>query len=283
MTQFFTNPLIVKEMRERFRSIRTMWVVSLYLLVMGAILFGFIYLDELQFNFVPGERRAVLVMISLIQYGLFCFIAPALSAGAISGERERQTLHILLATQLGHYKIVLSKLFTSLAFIVLLLIAALPLYSLVFLYGGVSPIQLLKLFAFFAINILFFGTLGLFCSTWAKRTGVSTICAYGIAFFFVVGTALLYLFLDGFIVQNFAVDPAQLVWMRILAGINPGFVLLELLGEEFYPFTLFGMNPWLFFTLTYLLFSTILIIWSGYLLNPLRRPLPFRWNLFARK
>jgi ABC-2 type transport system permease protein len=274
MKAFFTNPLIVKEMRERFRTKKTVWILALYLLVMGAILLGFMYINPMSSDSL-GENRGLFIMMAVIQYAMICFIAPALTAGAISGERERQTLHVLLTTQLTPTSIILSKLVTSMAFIFLLVVASTPLYSFVFLYGGISPEQLFQLVLFFAVNIVFFGSLGLFCSTWIKRTGVSTITAYGIAFFFVVGTGLLLLFLQEMLRKLYPLEfSTRDVWdmtvMQMLAGSNPVIVLFTILGENFGPSIRF-MTPWVFFSLCCLILSLVLTVWSSYLLTPVRR------------
>jgi ABC-2 type transport system permease protein len=276
MKAFFTNPLIVKEMRERFRAKKTIWVLALYLFAMGAMLLGFMYIVQLNDLTAPGENRDLFIITAALQYGMLCFIAPALSAGAISGERERQTLHVLLTTQLSPRQIVLSKLITSLAFMFLLVIASLPLYSFVFLYGGISPKQLLTLVLFFAVNILFFGSLGLFCSTWIRRTGVSTITAYALAFFFVVGTGLLFLFIGEMLHQLY---PTQFlyeeVWnlpgLQILGALNPVIVMFQVMGQNLGPSVQFFMSPWLFFSICYTALSAILVLWSAYLLTPVRR------------
>ncbi|GAA4701881.1 ABC transporter permease [Brevibacillus fulvus] len=282
MKDIFTNPLIVKEMRERFRTRKTVWILALYLLVMGSLLLGFMYVLQLNELPMPGDNRELFVMTAVLQYALLCFIAPALAAGTISGERERQTLHVLMTTQLTPAQIVWSKLLTSLAFVFLLVVASLPLYSFVFLYGGISPKQLLLLMVFFAVNILFFGALGVFCSTWIKRTGVSTITAYGLAFFFVVGTGLLYVFL-GLLLEE--LYPQQWlndsVWgltgLQILGELNPVLVMFELLGENLGPtFDEYFMTPWIFFTCCYVLLSVLLIWWSAFLLKPVRPGL--RWK-----
>ncbi len=272
MGGFFTNPLIVKEMRERFRTKKTFWILALYLFVMGAILLGFMYIRQMDRSVMPGENRELFILIAVIQYGMICFIAPALSAGAISGERERQTLNILLTTQLTAWRIITSKLFTSLAFVFLLVVASLPLYSFVFLYGGFSPVQLMTLVLFFATNIVFFGALGLFCSTWIKRTGVSTITAYGLAFFFVVGTGLLLLFLGSLYNELHPDDdPMKLWWMQVLAGFNPVMVMANILGEDFGPPLALFMPPWLFFLVVYGALSVTIVALSAYLLTPVRR------------
>ncbi|MBO8162638.1 MAG: ABC transporter permease subunit [Brevibacillus sp.] len=273
MGAFFTNPLIVKEMRERFRSKKSIWILALYLLVMGALLFGYLYLEQMNSLSVPGEEREVFVVMAVVQYAMFCFVAPALSAGTISGERERQTLNILLTTQLSPFKIVTSKLVTSLAYIFLLVVASVPLYSLLFLYGGISPSQLLTMVVFFAVNILFFGSLGLFCSTWIRRTGVSTIIAYGLAFFFVVGTGIIVLFLAQLIeeISPPGVHPFDYLGMQILCSLNPVFVMFSILGVDPGDDLRLFMDPWLFFVIACCFLSAVLVIWSGYLLKPVRR------------
>lgn len=282
MGSFITNPLIVKEMRERFRTKKTTWILTLYLLVMGAILLGFMYVTRAGGIRVPGESKEVFYLIAVIQYAMICFIAPALSAGAISGEREKQTLNILLTTQLTPGRIIVSKLLTSLAFIFLLVVSSLPLYSFVFLFGGISPTQLLTLFCFFAVNILFFGSLGLFCSTWIKRTGVSTITAYGLAFFVVVGTGLLFLFI-GMLLHElypsaFMGDEVYgLPALQVLGALNPVMVLFDTLGQNIGPSIHFFMPQWLFFLIVYTVLSVLIVAWSAYLLRPVRRTW-LRWK-----
>ncbi|HZG18169.1 MAG TPA: ABC transporter permease subunit [Candidatus Bathyarchaeia archaeon] len=276
MNDFFSNPLIVKEMRERFRSKRSFWILGTYLFVMGAILLGFLFITEMNTYLTPGENRDMFLMIAVIQYAMICFIAPALSAGAISGERERQTLHVLLTTHLSPGRIIISKLITSLAFIFLMVVATLPLYSFVFLYGGISPQQLSLFVLFLAINIIFFGALGIFCSTWIKRTGVSTITAYGLAFFFVVGTGLLCLFI-GLLLSELYPDKYigdevfNQLGMQFLASSNPVYVMFSILGESIGPTIEPVVTPWLLFIVLYTILTVVLIIWSTYLLHPVRK------------
>ncbi|MCR8993377.1 ABC transporter permease [Brevibacillus laterosporus] len=275
MGHFFGNPLISKELRERFRSKRSIWILFSYLMVFGAVLLGYLTIMEKTSTFFLGEGDDLFFAMSALHYALICFIAPALAAGTISGERERQTLNILLTTQLSPRRIILSKLVTSLSFMFLLIMASLPLYSFVFLYGGVSPSQIFSIILFFAINILFFGSLGIFCSTWVKRTGVSTIIAYGIAFFFVVGTGFLLYFLVAIMrywypemngIENFFL-------LKCLTYINPCIVGSRILGMTM--FSSMSSNDdfyWGYFASFYLVLSIGLLCWSAYLLKPVRRP-----------
>lgn len=275
MHSFFSNPILVKEMRERFRSKKTMCILAVYLIVMGGIPIGFLFMDPIKAGAL-GENHNLFLMSAAIHYAMVCFIVPALTAGAISGERERQTLPILLTTQLSPRTIVLSKLITSLAFSTLLLVASMPLYSIVMLYGSVSPEQMAKLVLFLAVNVLFLGSLGLFCSTWIKRTSVSTITAYGIAFFFVAGTGLLFFFIGEYLQQAYPEQyPDAGVWnlpqLQMLAGINPVIVLFGILGESITKGDQIAFSPWLFFSSVYFVLGVLLVSWSSYLLKPVRR------------
>ncbi|WP_232699406.1 ABC transporter permease [Brevibacillus daliensis] len=277
MGNFFTNPLISKELRERFRTPKTSWTVGLYLFVCGAIIIGFMKIIANEQTDLLGSGDRLLVIMAAVHYALICFIAPALAAGAISGERERQTLNILLTTHLSPRRIVLSKMLTSILFMFLLLIASMPLYSFIFLYGGVAPMQLVKLFLFFTVNIIFFGSLGIFCSTWIKRTSISTITAYGIGFFFVVGTGVILFFLMNFItywITDTRMTPMDYPILEWIASINPcivGLNILEknLMGESW---TIFSQYYWIIFTAFYLVLSVILLCLAAYILKPVRRP-----------
>ena len=63
-------------------------------------------------------------------------IAPAFTAGAISLEREKQTLDMLVSTPMRPGGIVVGKLLSALAFVVLMIVAAIPISALVLMYGG---------------------------------------------------------------------------------------------------------------------------------------------------
>jgi ABC-type transport system involved in multi-copper enzyme maturation permease subunit len=129
------------------------------------------------------------------QMALIIFVTPASTADAISGERQRQTLDLLLATRLSSPSIVLGKLMAGLAFDVLLILCSLPLFSLVFLFGGVSPDQFVSMFVVFLATTLLLGSMALLISTITRRSGaamvISMLCTLGLT----VGLALVSVYL----------------------------------------------------------------------------------------
>src|SRR5205085_6000411 len=88
--------------------------------------------------------RSIYHWLLFVMLALICFIVPGLTAGAIAGERERQTLIPLQITLLSPRSIVFGKLLASLAFVVLLVVAALPFLSVSFLLGGVAASEVVK-------------------------------------------------------------------------------------------------------------------------------------------
>ena len=62
-----------------------------------------------------------------IELLLIIFIAPSFTSGAITGERERQTYDLLRTTLLATPSFITGKLESSLGYILLLLLAAIPL------------------------------------------------------------------------------------------------------------------------------------------------------------
>src|SRR5438094_417338 len=77
----------------------------------------------------------------------FLLATAAYTAGAISEEKEHRTLEYLLATDLRNREIVLGKLASRLANLALLVVAGLPVLSLLQFLGGVDPDLMLATFA----------------------------------------------------------------------------------------------------------------------------------------
>ncbi len=274
------NPVLLKELRQRFRTVKSPLLVSLYLLVIGALVLGFIYLRwrDMPGYYRPDTSREIFIILSMAQLFLVGFVTPGLTAGAISGERERQTLNVLLTTRLTTGGIIVSKMLSSISFMVLLVVATLPLYNIVFLYGGISPSQVLGVFGFYMVTVFLFAAVGVACSTHFKRTGVSTVTSYGIVFALGVGT----LMLGGFIYEFSRVPgpgPHQTPLItQLLLDINPIVVMMRILGENgFGPERNIGLPYWSVYILFYIIVGSLLLFWSSRKLNPsLNKGLRFR-------
>ncbi|ARU62649.1 hypothetical protein CBW65_17970 [Tumebacillus avium] len=273
---FVSNPILLREFRARMRTPKTVVLLCLYLAVLGGLTMAFIFVSNLGNALRPGENRYILLAVAIIQLVLLAFIAPGLTAGAISGERERQTLNILLTTHLSPFKILFSKLISSMAFIWLVLFSTLPLYAIVLLHGGVAPVKLLYMFGFYLVVIVSFGAIGLFCSTWFKRTGVAVVVSYLISLFLLGGTAIAGEMINVFLSAlsgNYGSRPS----LVYITALNPVMNIWQIFEPNTYIFTLYRSNnplimpAWLYFSVVYLIGAVVLMWLSVRLLTPVKR------------
>jgi ABC-type transport system involved in multi-copper enzyme maturation permease subunit len=179
----------VKELRGRMRGRRAFVVLTIYLLLLG----GFAWMVELIMErtyatgFGSGTYAtaaigqgifAALLMLETLQVA---FLAPSATAGAISLEREKQTLELLVVTPISSLAIVIGKLLSALVYVWLLIAASIPLTAVVFLYGGVAPEDVLRGYLVLVVTALGLGAFGLFCSSLVKRTQAATaITIFGV-------------------------------------------------------------------------------------------------------
>lgn len=196
-----------KELRGRMRGPRAFVGLTLYL----ALLAGFtvmIYLLQRdaaasQAAFGWGNPylaaqvgQAVFATLLLLQVLLVVFLAPAATAGAISLEREKQTLDLLAATPVSTLAIVVGKLVSALAFVVVLILASIPLTAVVFVLGGVAPEDVLRGYVVLLVTAVGFGSVGLLLSTMTRRTQSATVLTYVVVLALTAGTGFSWFFWD---------------------------------------------------------------------------------------
>ena len=187
------NPIIVKELRSRMRGARTFIILSIFLVGLAGICYAILRVYQSQAaagNFVISAHvgKGLFAALALAETLLITFLTPAVTAGAISGEREQLTYDLLVATPLRPGRILSGKLIATLSYILLLIFSAVPLGSLVLVFGGVAPRDLFQALALLLITALTFGMIGLLCSTLVRRTITATILAYGVVLLMVVGS-----------------------------------------------------------------------------------------------
>lgn len=198
MRGIILNPVLGKEFRSRMRTWKSPFVISIYLGVLSLITLGYYWTRQgpiTYTGFGPEVGPQMYVMLAVFQLLLVSFVTPAFTAGVISGERERQTLDLLVCTRLSATSIVLSKLLASVSYILLLVVASLPVFGAVYFFGGVRLSEIGQVFVVCLMTALTFGAVGVFCSTVFKRTQVSVVVTYIIVFFFLIGTAAVAVFM----------------------------------------------------------------------------------------
>ncbi|MGH2317332.1 ABC transporter permease [Planococcus sp. SE5232] len=266
MKTLVTNPVLIKELKLRFRNMKSFTGILFYLIAMSVFVFGFIFLaTSLTGNgfFRPDESFMLFSIMTYIQLGLILFITPALTAGTISSEREKQTLNILLTTSQTSFQIIFGKMTSSIAFLLLMIVSGLPIYSLVFLYGGVSPSQLFFIFLFYLLTLLAIASIGVMLSTLIRKTIVAIIATYG-AMIFIAGVTAFFLLISVQISQMGTAAPSMSPIAHFWATINPPAVMLTLLQppmeEQLQSLTLVPIPLWIGYTIFYIILSAACIL-----------------------
>lgn len=172
------------------RGTRAYWILFSYLgiLTMGMMLtyYSFIsfnhkYASLLNTPTAPvGE--AIFYFLTVAQGFLVIFITPAITSGAITLEKEQRTYEMMLLTRIPRFDIVFSKMSSAFAFVCLLIFSSLPLFSICFLFGGVSPNKLINTYELLLTGSLFGSSLGLMWSSISKSTTISVMLSYATLF-----------------------------------------------------------------------------------------------------
>jgi ABC-type transport system involved in multi-copper enzyme maturation permease subunit len=192
------NPVLVKELRSRMRGARAFVILTGVLLLLGTVCYALyrIVLATSQYArspLSPQIGQTLFIAIVFLELMMVCFITPAVTAGAISGEREKLTYEMLLATPLRPASILWGKLVSALSYVFLLIFAAVPMASLVFIFGGVAPRDMIKALVILVAVAVMLGVVGIFMSVWLGRTGRATVLSYLVVLALLVGPVFVYI------------------------------------------------------------------------------------------
>jgi ABC-2 type transport system permease protein len=192
------NPILVKELRSRMRGMRAFAILTGVLLLLAGVsyLFYRIVLATTIYSNMPISPQigqSLLVGLAVVELMMVCFIAPAVTASAISSEKERLTYEMLLATPLRPASILWGKLISALGYVFLLILAGVPMSSLVFTFGGVTVLDMVKISILLTAIAVTLGVVGVTLSAWLERTVRATVFSYLVVLGLLFGPFLVYI------------------------------------------------------------------------------------------
>jgi len=225
------SAILVKDLRGRMRGRRAFVTLTIYLLLLAGFGWMIERLNEqtIAFSTCPGcggtsqfasasVGRGVFEGILMLQTLIVAVFAPASTSGAISGEREHQTLDLLAVTPISSLAIVLGKLLSALAWMFVLVIASIPITGLVFLFGGVAIDDLVRGYVVVLATAIGLGSVGIFFSSLLKRTGASTGLTFIVVIVLAIGTAFLWIWSAGTGPRDVngapQTPPQQILWLN---------------------------------------------------------------------
>lgn len=279
------NPVYKNEMKASVRSIRLFLILLAFngiLAALSFLAFAGIINQSRYFGRISGLTNIYSTM-AYIELTMFMLIIPTITAGSITGEKERKTLDLLLTSKMTSFSIILGKLEASIQMVKILAISSLPVLSIVFIFGGIRWWDLFILLLTLMITGFFLGSIGIFFSTISRRTTTATVLTYFTIIILVFGTygGLIFVeYLDGNSMSIFSngigkgfysllLNPA-ITYGALISSQVQNADLIQRLNLTYAP--LEGgwiIENWVIVSLSIQIFvSILLIILAAWLLNP---------------
>ena len=283
------NPVVLKELRGRMRGMRAFVVLTVYLALMsGFVTLLYVLNSSAQSytGYASGGQIGRILFMGIVGTELFLvtFIAPTFTAGAISGEREHQTYDLLRTTLLPPRSLVIGKLISALSYVLLLLLAAIPLQSIAFLFGGVTESEVILSSVILIVTAIGLGSIGIYFSSVMPRTLAASVMTYGVALFITLGIPLILFVLAGPLTSLFnspsSPSVLQTILIYVVGGListtplataiatewllvnnqQAGYFMQTMTGDGGKAYQIPLVSPWIVFTILYLIVSVILVV-----------------------
>jgi ABC-type transport system involved in multi-copper enzyme maturation permease subunit len=279
------------------RAFIVMLVHIILLSLLAIIIYATVYYDEVNRTYYnanivtvaeygPDLGQAIFSGTILLLFAIFSFVAPAFGAGAIAGERERQTYDTLLLTSLRARHIVFGKLGAIFLLLVLFILVSWPIQSIAYLFGGVALADVIVATIGLLITAWAFSTVGLYISSLVRTTTTAVTITYAIIMPLVYGIPFLIFFLfegpPSYYLDDLSNGPLRILYAYstiFLMSINPFFATIltgeaAMQGDGYflyrtgsvgplnYPGSLWVISPWLGYSLFYLFLALLLLRFS---------------------
>lgn len=231
------NPVFDRELRQRSRNGRSLVVMVVFLLLALGVAY-LTYLGETASGISDpfgvlslSIGRTMFEWVLVLELVLLLFVVPGLSAGAITGERDRQTLIPLQVTMVGPVGIFLGKVLSSSSFVLLLVVASTPIMAVAYLLGGITISQVVWSMLVLVVLGFLLAVIGVSCSALTRGTAASTLFAYGLSLLLTAGTLVAF----GAMTIAYASTNPQMDappdWAAIPFAFNPFVALAAAAGD----------------------------------------------------
>ena len=148
----FSREVLTTPRQGRHFVLRAGYVLALFVLMYTASQATFGWQQVSSLGEMARFGTLIFQVYSIVQLALVLFFAPLFAASRVSQEKDRQTLVLLLMTDLGDRELVMGKLLASLLPIGTLLAASAPVFALILMLGGVSLEQIGWSLAIFGVS-----------------------------------------------------------------------------------------------------------------------------------
>jgi ABC-type transport system involved in multi-copper enzyme maturation permease subunit len=166
----FSREVLTSPRQPQHFVLRSGYVLGLFVLMYTASQATFGWQQVSSIGEIARFGSLLFQLFSMVQLALVLFFAPLFAASRVAQEKDRQTLVLLLMTDLKDRELVFGKLLASLLPVGMLLAASAPVFALVSLLGGVSLAQIGWSLALCAATGLAAGSWGSLVAFWREKT-----------------------------------------------------------------------------------------------------------------
>ncbi len=221
------NPIIRKELKLAVRSKKMLWGLIAYegilIYIFSKALSALRRMPVDMYQDFFGNLIVPLIM--LAQIGMTALAIPVMTASSISGEKERQTLDIMLTTCLSPMEIVFGKVFSAVVELMLYAAAGIPITALVYVRGGLSWWKLLLFLVVIFVFAVFSGSIGVFCSAVSRNSVTSILRTFGLCFAICFLTCMPEVMVTGIIRNNMHYDSLLFLLLNPIVFLEEFFML----------------------------------------------------------
>ena len=174
----FENPVLQRELVVNLRMTRSFVLLFAYVGLLGLLVYAAWPAEQMLDLARPEKAKALVDLFFFGQFVLVAMMTPSFAAGAITGEKERKSYEMLMASPMRPGAVVLGKLAASLCHLAILMICSLPIVMLCLPLGGVHPSEVLAAYVAMISSVVLFGMISLWCSSFFSRTSASLVVSY---------------------------------------------------------------------------------------------------------
>ncbi len=174
----FNNPVLQRELVVNLRMTRSFVLLFAYVGLLGMLVYAAWPAEQKLDMAQPEAAKRLVNLFFLGQYVLVSLMAPSFAAGAITGEKERKSYEMLVASPVRPGAVVLGKLAAALGHLAILMFCSLPIVMLCLPLGGVSPYEVFAAFFAMIASVALFGMISIWCSSYFVRTSAALVVSY---------------------------------------------------------------------------------------------------------
>jgi len=257
----FELPLIKRELIELAQRRRT-YILRCVCLAVFALVFLTAYANmtsrAVNLMSMLGQGREMTAILFVTLMVTIYALAPAMACGAITSEKEKQTLGLLLISKLTPGGIVVEKMLSRMLPLLSLVIVASPLFAICYLFGGVTMSDSLMGVGLLLFVVFQISAVAVFCSALLES---------GIAAFWMTYFVLACLYFTWPLLIEIGILPRHYSFSGLGDEeyvLFPGYLLARFVGGSSWSQTIWLTVPSLAVTLCFPVAARFAVVWFSF-------------------